>query len=106
MAQPMKTVDETAIEDSVIDETFRNVVSPIEVHRLGREDITENRPGDVLVQAVTSFAAKGGFNRADGKTVADDVNVSIDANGRMGLDDAHEVALGANAEIKTSDIAE
>nr|WP_250807935.1 hypothetical protein [Neorhizobium tomejilense] len=94
------------IEDSVIDETFRGVSAPQEIHRLGREDLTENRPGDVLVDAVKRFAAKGGFNRESGSLDNDGVNVTISNPVRIGLDQARELANRDDAEIKTSETPE
>jgi D-lyxose ketol-isomerase len=95
---------DTTIEDSVIDETFKNLVSPTEIHRLGREDITENRPGDVLVDNVTKFAARGGFSKAEGVVVEDGVKVSQDAAGRLDLEAAKELATGVEVDGTTVEI--
>lgn len=95
---------ETTIEDSVIDETFKNVVSPTEIHRLGREDIVENRPGDVLVDAVTRFAAKGGFAKTEGVVVEDGVKVSQGAAGRLDLEAAKDLAAGIEVDGTTVEI--
>lgn len=51
-----------AVRDAeVIDETFAGLVSPAEVHSIGRPDLTTDRPGDVLVDEVRRFEAEGGF---------------------------------------------
>ena len=106
MAQPMKPMDDAAIEDSVIDDTFRNVANPLEIHRLGREDIVDNRPGDVLVDAVKRFSAKGGFAKNSTPETDDGVKVSIEAAGRLGIEDAKDVTVGAETEFKNSDAPE
>ncbi|MBY3151036.1 hypothetical protein HFO56_01160 [Rhizobium laguerreae] len=92
---------DTTIEDSIIDETFKNVVSPTEIHRLGREDIVENRPGDVLIDAVTKFASKGGFSKPVGVPSEDGVKVSQDAAGRLDLEAAKDLAAGVELETQT-----
>jgi hypothetical protein len=94
----------TTMEDSVIDETFKNVANPVEIHRLGREDIVENRPGDVLVDAVKAFSAKGGFARAEGVQIEDGVKVSQDAEGRVDLDLAKDIAAGVDLDPATNEI--
>jgi D-lyxose ketol-isomerase len=94
----------TAIEDSVIDETFKGVVSPAEIHRLGREEIVENRPGDVLVDAVKAFSAKGGFARTAGVQIDDGVKVSREAGGRLDLDTAKDVAAGVDLDAASTEI--
>jgi cysteine synthase len=100
-----KTNAET-IEDSVIDATFRGVSAPQEIHRMGREDITENRPGDVLVDAVKRFAAGGGFTRAAEAVRDDGVNVSISSGSRIDLAHAEELVRSASVENKTSETPE
>lgn len=100
-----KTNAET-IEDSVIDATFRGVSAPQEIHRMGREDITENRPGDVLVDAVKRFTAVGGFSRAAEAAREDGVNVSISRDKRLDLAQAEDLVKGADNEIKTSETPE
>ena len=94
----------TVIEDSVIDETFKGVVSPSEIHRLGREDIVENRPGDVLIDAVKAFSAKGGFTRADGAPIEDGVKVSQDLSGRVDLNEAKDIAAGVELDTPSTEI--
>lgn len=94
----------TTMEDSVIDETFKNVANPVEIHRLGREDIVENRPGDVLVDAVKAFSAKGGFARVEGVQIEDGVKVSQDAEGRIDLDLAKDIAAGVDLDPATNEI--
>lgn len=47
----------------VIDDTFAGLVTPQEVHRMGRPDIKEGRPGDVLVAEVARFESEGGFRK-------------------------------------------
>jgi hypothetical protein len=95
-----------AIEEIVIDESFKNVASPVEIHRLGREDIVENRPGDVLVNAVKEFSAKGGFVRAEEAEILDGVKVSQDAAGRVDLEIAKDIAAGVNHDAATTEIKE
>jgi hypothetical protein len=95
---------DTTIEDSIIDESFKNVVSPTEVHRLGREDITENRPGDVLIDAVTKFAAKGGFSRTEGVQADDGVKISQQVDGRIDLELAKDLSVGVDAEVPAAEI--
>ena len=94
------------VEDSVIDETFKNLANPAEVHRLGREDIVEGRPGDILVEAVRTHAAAGGFDRKGEMPAEDGVRTSTSAKGRIALDEARVMAAGVEAEIKTSEISE
>lgn len=94
----------TAIEDSIIDETFKGVVSPSEIHRLGREDIVENRPGDVLVDAVKAFSSKGGFTRAEGVQIEDGVKVSQEAGGRVDLEEAKDIAAGVELDAASTEI--
>lgn len=50
-------------EASVIDETFAGLAEPAEIHRAGRPDIEDGRPGDVLVSEVRKFASEGGFRK-------------------------------------------
>lgn len=45
--------------NEIIDETFVGLLEPKEVHELGREDITEGRPGQSLLQIVQDFGKKG-----------------------------------------------
>lgn len=49
------------LDAGVVDETFEGLTKPHEVHAMGRPDIAEGRPGDVLVEAVRRFADAGGF---------------------------------------------
>ncbi|MDW9478813.1 hypothetical protein GOB57_08870 [Sinorhizobium meliloti] len=95
---------DTTIEDSVIDETFKKVATPTEIHRLGREDIVQNRPGDVLVDAVRAFSAKGGFTRKEGVEIADGVKISQEVDGRMDLDLAKDIAAGIELDGATTEI--
>lgn len=97
---------EAPIEDSIIDETFRGLVNPSETHRLGREDIVANRPGDVLVDAVSKFSAKGGFSRKDGTKTAEAVNVSVANAGRVTLDIAQDLSKSSDLDSKTSELSE
>lgn len=50
-------------EAGVIDETFAGLAEPVEMHRAGRPDIEDGRPGDILVAEVRKFAADGGFKK-------------------------------------------
>jgi len=47
----------------VIDDSFAGLVAPAEIHRMGRPDVKEGRPGDVLVAEVARFEREGGFKR-------------------------------------------
>lgn len=47
----------------IIDETFSGLVSPTEIHAVGRPDIEADRPGNVLVDEVRKFSSEGGFKR-------------------------------------------
>jgi len=48
-----------ASNNRIIDETFIGLLDPKEVHELGREDITSDRPGQSLLQIVQEFGRKG-----------------------------------------------
>lgn len=98
-------IDE-AIDDAIIDDSFKNVANPVEIHRLGREDIVNNRPGDVLVGAVVDFAANGGFARPGNVPAEDGVKVSNAVKGRIDLDQAKDLATGQDIEAKSSEIKE
>lgn len=81
----MTNEDATTVEDLVIDETFRNLVDPADVHRMGRPDLGTGRPGDVLVEEVRSFASKGGF-AGPAKAVDDGVVVTRSSTSNVALD--------------------
>ena len=53
------------LDAGVVDETFEGLTKPHEVHAMGRPDIAEGRPGDVLVEAVRRFA-DAGWRRSTG----------------------------------------
>lgn len=93
-----------AVESAVIDETFRNVVDPVVIHRMGREDIVENRPGDVLVEEVKAHAARGGFAREQSPAIDDGVKVSQAKEGRLDLEAARELAAGIDSEASANEI--
>ncbi len=101
-----KPMEDTAIEESLIDDSFRDLVSPVAIHRMGREDIVENRPGDVLVEAVSRFAAKGGFKRSEKTEVEADVKVSVGVVGRIGLDAAKELVAGLDEDKPAVEVSE
>ena len=88
----------TTQHHDVIDESFKGLVAPSETHRIGREDIETDRPGDLLVQAVKDHALQGGFARS-AAVEEDGVVVSQRIKGRV---DVHEVkaALEHDAEAK------
>lgn len=44
---------------------------PQAVFEIGREDITENRPGQVLIEEVRKFQANGGFRELEAKRDAE-----------------------------------
>lgn len=51
-----------AVTDTdVIDDTFVGLASPAEIHSIGRPDISEGRPGNLLVEEVARFEQEGGF---------------------------------------------
>jgi hypothetical protein len=90
------------IEDSIIDDTFKGLISPLEVHSMGREDITEDRPGDVLVAEVKQFAAAGGFHSKAKLTQDDEVKTSINKTGRVSIEDAVKPEVVINRELSIS----
>lgn len=47
---------------SVIDASFIGIPNAIQVHQLGRPELTD-RPGDILVALVSQFSSDGGFAR-------------------------------------------
>lgn len=52
------------IENEVIDLQFASLTrKPQAVFELGREDITTERPGQIMLEAVEKFAADGGFRK-------------------------------------------
>lgn len=48
-----------SVNKTVIDETFSGLLDPKEIHEMGREDIISDRPGAILLSAVSSFGAEG-----------------------------------------------
>lgn len=73
----------TTQHHDVIDETFKGLMAPSETHRIGRDDIDTDRPGDLLVQAVKEHALNGGFAKSavieeDGVVVSQRIKGSVD----------------------------
>jgi hypothetical protein len=100
---------EQVIEDTVIDETFKGLVSPAQILGIGREDIGEGRPGEILVGAVVDFAAKGGFTALDNaRTTEDNDNVAVSVNkaDRLSIQEVKDLASEKPDAGKTSDIKE
>ena len=50
-------------QSAVIDETFAGLADPVQTFEMGRADLTEDRPGAILVAEVRDFRADGGFAR-------------------------------------------
>jgi hypothetical protein len=93
----------TADRVGIIDETFKGLSNPSEIHRLGRPDIVDGRPGDALIEAVRLHAAEGGFARRDTAPEPDGVVVAEANASRISLDEAKRMAAGADAELKNSE---
>jgi len=66
----------------VIDDTFAGLAAPVEMHRMGRPDIEEGRPGDVLVAEVARFESEGGFKKLARER--EEGRARDDASGRAG----------------------
>ena len=79
----------------IIDETFKGLTSPSEVYKMGRDDLSENRPGNVLVEEVKKHSAAKGFRKLSGGDELDDVITSQKHGKRVTLDE-----LKSDAEIK------
>lgn len=80
-----------AIENNVIDETFKGLSNPSKIYRLGGESLEGERPGEALVSAVIEHTAKGGFTQSANHAASDDVVVSIKSRGHVGIEVANPV---------------
>lgn len=48
-----------AVNNMMIDEAFAGLLDPKQIHELGREDITSDRPGESLLKIVQEFGHEG-----------------------------------------------
>lgn len=77
---------------------------PQAIFELGREDITEGRPGQILVEEVRKFQAKGGFRELEAVRDAEYANEK-ELDGKIGKREMKEFRVTeAVKPISTADL--
>lgn len=82
---------ENPIVDDIIDETFKGLSSPSATFDMGRKDITTDRPGAVLIDAVKNHTAAGGFSQHTPSVEEDDIITSQKNKNRMSISDLKDI---------------
>lgn len=67
-----------AVNNEMIDETFVGLLEPKEIHELGREDITSDRPGESLLKIVRDFGHEGFKNIVENRAKEREAAIAAD----------------------------